>query len=81
VLAPGPVLEDGKGLWLSGRIFQAFERRVAGLDGLSIAFRSLAGVPLPDGGTDHLRVHLTEVSVTDRPVVPGATAVIYGRMA
>jgi len=41
----------------------------------------LAGVPRPDGGTDHLRVHLTEVSVTDRPVVPGATAVIYGRMA
>jgi len=38
VLAPGPVQEDGNGLWLSGRIFQALERRVAGLDGLSIAF-------------------------------------------
>jgi hypothetical protein len=70
-------VEDDGGLWLTGRIFAPYATKVAGMDRLSIAFRSLASVPRPDGGTDHLRVHLTEVSVTDRPLADGTTAAIY----
>ena len=74
------VREDGRGLFVRGRILQDGPRgrAAAGLvsngavDGLSIGFRTVRSVPRPGGGRDLLELDLWEVSIVTFPMLAQA---------
>ncbi len=74
------IFEDGRGLFVRGRILTAAPRgrAVRGLvaqgavDGLSIGFRTLRSAPRPGGGRDLLEIDLWEVSIVTFPMLAQA---------
>jgi hypothetical protein len=74
------IVEDGRGLYVRGRILSGGPRGRAALglvrdgavDGLSIGFRTLRSAPRPGGGRDLLQLDLWEVSIVTFPMLPQA---------
>ncbi len=74
------IREDGRGLFVRGRILDAGPRgrAAAGLvgqgavDGLSIGFRTVRSKPRPGGGRDLLELDLWEVSIVTFPMLQAA---------
>ena len=74
------VREDGRGLFVRGRVLDAGPRgrAAAGLvqagavDGLSIGFRAVRASPRPGGGRDLLEIDLWEVSIVTFPMLAQA---------
>ncbi|MFW6412675.1 MAG: HK97 family phage prohead protease [Oceanicaulis sp.] len=74
------IREDGRGLYVRGRILSAGARgraaaalvREGAVDGLSIGFRTLRSAPRPGGGRDLLELDLWEVSIVTFPMLAQA---------
>jgi len=74
------ILEDGRGLFVKGRILNAGPRGRAALglvrdgavDGLSIGFRTRRFANRPNGGRDLLELDLWEVSIVTFPMLAQA---------
>lgn len=75
------IREDGKGLWVRGRLMTEVARarevlslmRAGALDGLSIGFRTVEGRKDPTSGVRRLyRIDLWEISVVTFPMLPEA---------
>lgn len=71
------LLEDGRGLYVRGRIIaglpgasMARRRLQAGVDGLSIGFRTESARARQPRGRDLYQLHLFEVSLVKRPMAP-----------
>lgn len=72
--------EDGRGLYVRGRLLGAAPRGRAALDlvsqgavdGLSIGFRTLRSRPRPGGGRELVEIDLWEVSIVTFPMLPRA---------
>jgi len=79
--------EDGRGLYVRGRILAAAPRGRAALalagqgavDGLSIGFRVRRSAPRPGGGRDLLELDLWEVSIVTFPMLPQARLRVTAR--
>lgn len=76
------LFEDGRGLYVRGRILPGFpgasmaRRRLhAGVDGLSIGFRTESARVRQSRGRDLYQLHLFEVSLVKRPMAPLARLV------
>lgn len=75
------IREDGKGLWVKGRLMTEVARarevlslmRAGALDGLSIGFRTVEGRKDPTSGVRRLhKIDLWEISVVTFPMLPEA---------
>ncbi|MEQ8435559.1 MAG: HK97 family phage prohead protease [Oceanicaulis sp.] len=74
------IVEDGRGLYVRGRILSDGPRgraasglvREGAVDGLSIGFRTVRSAPRPGGGRDLLQLDLWEVSIVTFPMLPQA---------
>lgn len=74
------IVEDGRGLYVRGRILGGGPRgraalglvREGAVDGLSIGFRTTRSAPRPGGGRDLLQLDLWEVSIVTFPMLPQA---------
>lgn len=74
------IAEDGRGLYVRGRILSTAPRGKAALglvaegavDGLSIGFRTIHSAPRPGGGRDLLQLDLWEVSIVTFPMLAQA---------
>lgn len=74
------IIEDGRGLYVRGRIVSDAPRGRAALglvrrqavDGLSIGFRTRRSAPRPGGGRDLLDLDLWEVSIVTFPMLSQA---------
>ncbi|MEQ8405708.1 MAG: HK97 family phage prohead protease [Oceanicaulis sp.] len=74
------IVEDGRGLYVRGRILSDGPRgraalglvREGAVDGLSIGFRTVRSAPRPGGGRDLLELDLWEVSIVTFPMLAQA---------
>ncbi|MGJ3231319.1 MAG: HK97 family phage prohead protease [Oceanicaulis sp.] len=74
------IAEDGRGLYVRGRILSGGPRgraalglvREGAVDGLSIGFRTVRSAPRPGGGRDLLELDLWEVSIVTFPMLAQA---------
>ena len=74
------IAEDGRGLYVRGRILSDGPRgraalglvREGAVDGLSIGFRTVRSAPRPGGGRDLLELDLWEVSIVTFPMLAQA---------
>ena len=74
------IREDGRGLYVRGRLLSDAPRgraalglvREGAVDGLSIGFRTIRSAPRPGGGRDLLELDLWEVSIVTFPMLSQA---------
>lgn len=80
------VREDGRGLWVKGRLLTEVARaREAGalveagaVDGLSIGYRTIRAEKVPGGGRKLVELDLWEVSLVTFPMLPVARVAAKG---
>lgn len=68
------IVEDGRGLFVRGLIESDGARAMveAGLDGLSIGFRTRLWTPRVEGGRTLVEIDLVEISLVAEPMQPAA---------